>query len=897
MAEPKLLKLLSPANSDPVTYTWPLVKTLDGRDEASEIIDSIKFVCEDFPELKYAVENSILKGYDPKSYDCMQSICQRYNKGIKNILSLWKGRAPPPRMHKPPSQDLLKHVMNLCRNHAIKDAEKLNRYEPFSPEVYGETSHDMIAQILRDVPHNKEGIFLDLGSGIGQCVLQAAASNTFAECAGIEKAETPAEYAVAMEREFEKWMDWFGKIYTRFTLEKGDFLVDEWAEKIANADFVFVNNFAFGPQVDHQLKLRFAQMKEGAKLISSKAYCQLNFKFNSRNLSELGAMMRVTEIKPKSSESSVSWTNNAISYYCHEIDRTRLEKYFSVMQKKKTGIALDEDEMSLCSESNTSEQTGQGTTSDPSNHDETLEDNLDELYLGTTTRRQWQVLVSTLKQSKTEVTGSPTTNDTTTSQKKQPAKSNNKTASATGSTSSKTPKVDTTIKEQDENTRTPNIMGKRFGDKHPDLPDKVYKPGKQRRQIVTKEVAPSSHSSLSSSSSSTSEKEDEEEESEEITDSSDESINMSVSKIGKKPGLSTKNTDTPTSVKKTVPIKRSIASETSKRGRPANRGGYTHLKLNKNQRKNKLEETVSPLADKEVVKVKRPYVRKQNTCKQSSVNTDPQISIKRVSKDSPITTDNTKTDTTPPVRKPNKTKPKIIRDGMDFKKQSKPKSISPTKAPTNVTNNNNHNNPLSKMERDLDNLLAHMKTEIMDFIHYANTEEYSKQLKLMIQFEQAKKEMLARNIKETEDQVQSLLKVGLESLHKNISDLNMAVQVPGDLIEQSTQLADWNKNLESKVMEMELEVVSLEDKLKESWEQRQNQRAASNNSVPTAFMDLEFTKNTDTRSQLTNDLCHTILMTLGHRRSLMENETSLMEEIHILEKAAGESKPNVQVDT
>lgn len=27
--------------------------------------------------------------------------------------------------------------------------------------------------------------------------------------------------------------------------------------------FVFVNNFAFGPHVDHQLKLRFQSMKEG----------------------------------------------------------------------------------------------------------------------------------------------------------------------------------------------------------------------------------------------------------------------------------------------------------------------------------------------------------------------------------------------------------------------------------------------------------------------------------------------------------------------------------------------------------------------------------------------------------------------------------------------------------
>jgi hypothetical protein len=49
--------------------------------------------------------------------------------------------------------------------------------------------------------------------------------------------------------------------------------------------FIFVNNFAFGPNVDHMLKQRFADMKDGAKIISSKAFCSLNFRITDRNLS------------------------------------------------------------------------------------------------------------------------------------------------------------------------------------------------------------------------------------------------------------------------------------------------------------------------------------------------------------------------------------------------------------------------------------------------------------------------------------------------------------------------------------------------------------------------------------------------------------------------------------
>lgn len=66
---------------------------------------------------------------------------------------------------------------------------------------------------------------------------------------------------------------------------KGDFLADEHRESITGATIVFVNNFAFGPTVDHQLKLRFADLRDGARIVSSKSFCPLNFRITDRNLS------------------------------------------------------------------------------------------------------------------------------------------------------------------------------------------------------------------------------------------------------------------------------------------------------------------------------------------------------------------------------------------------------------------------------------------------------------------------------------------------------------------------------------------------------------------------------------------------------------------------------------
>ncbi|XP_019345477.1 histone-lysine N-methyltransferase, H3 lysine-79 specific isoform X7 [Alligator mississippiensis] len=86
-------------------------------------------------------------------------------------------------------------------------------------------------------------------------------------------------------------------------------------------------------KVDHQLKERFANMKEGGRIVSSKPFAPLNFRINSRNLSDIGTIMRVVELSPL--KGSVSWTGKPVSYYLHTIDRTILENYFSSLKNPK----------------------------------------------------------------------------------------------------------------------------------------------------------------------------------------------------------------------------------------------------------------------------------------------------------------------------------------------------------------------------------------------------------------------------------------------------------------------------------------------------------------------------------------------------------------------------------
>ena len=80
-------------------------------------------------------------------------------------------------------------------------------------------------------------------------------------------------------------MDFYGKRYSKFRLTQGDFLNPEHKSAILDSSIVFVNNFAFGPEVDQHLKTIFADLNDGARIFSSKAFCALNFRITDRNLS------------------------------------------------------------------------------------------------------------------------------------------------------------------------------------------------------------------------------------------------------------------------------------------------------------------------------------------------------------------------------------------------------------------------------------------------------------------------------------------------------------------------------------------------------------------------------------------------------------------------------------
>lgn len=176
-------------------------------------------------------------------------------------------------------------------------------------------------------------------------------------------------------------MQWYGKKFGEYKLIKGDFLTEEHREKINSASIVFVNNFAFGPNVDHQLKERFADLRDGARIVSSKSFCPLNFRITDRNLSDIGTIMHVSEMSPL--RGSVSWTGKPVSYYLHIIDRTKLERYFQKLRNPKLKKENGDDDIRSSREKAKRDLSKQMNNTSESEYDD------EDTNFGPTTRRAW----------------------------------------------------------------------------------------------------------------------------------------------------------------------------------------------------------------------------------------------------------------------------------------------------------------------------------------------------------------------------------------------------------------------------------------------------------------------------------------------------------------------------
>ncbi|KAF9560177.1 DOT1-domain-containing protein [Agrocybe pediades] len=209
---------------------------------------------------------------------------------------------------------------------------KLRQYEAFSSTVYGELMPSLAHEIIQLTNLGEDSLFVDLGSGVGNVVVQASLQ---AGCKsyGIELMPSPARIACDVVDQMKIRCRMWGVRIGKVELEKGDMLKSRRVDElIAKADVVLVDNKVFEESLNEALRPKFLDLKEGATVVSLAPFVSsINARLTKRNVDDISAVFDVTE-RPYIS-GSVSWGNNPGTYYVHKMDR---EGYAKIKAKFDT---------------------------------------------------------------------------------------------------------------------------------------------------------------------------------------------------------------------------------------------------------------------------------------------------------------------------------------------------------------------------------------------------------------------------------------------------------------------------------------------------------------------------------------------------------------------------------
>ena len=121
----------------------------------------------------------------------------------------------------------------------------LKQYEAFSSTVYGELMPALSHEMIRLTKLHEDSLFLDLGSGVGNVVVQASLQ-TGCKSYGIELMPHPARVARDMSEQIQIRCRMWGVRMGKVELEEGNMLSSRrMDELISKADVVLVDNKVF----------------------------------------------------------------------------------------------------------------------------------------------------------------------------------------------------------------------------------------------------------------------------------------------------------------------------------------------------------------------------------------------------------------------------------------------------------------------------------------------------------------------------------------------------------------------------------------------------------------------------------------------------------------------------
>lgn len=158
--------------------------------------------------------------------------------GLREYVKTW-GRTGIP---KAVSLRLIEETYQRCVGPQVNT---LRNYEAFSSETYGELMPSLVSDIIRQTGLGENSLFLDLGCGVGNVVLQASLE-TGCKSFGVEIMPAPVGMARGQLEQLKIRTRMWGVNMGEVEIEEGDMLKSERVAKLmSEADVVLINNKVF----------------------------------------------------------------------------------------------------------------------------------------------------------------------------------------------------------------------------------------------------------------------------------------------------------------------------------------------------------------------------------------------------------------------------------------------------------------------------------------------------------------------------------------------------------------------------------------------------------------------------------------------------------------------------
>ncbi|AMD21629.1 HFL227Cp [Eremothecium sinecaudum] len=274
------------------------------------------------------IVKSLYSACESRSKDKFVGSLNKYNELIKTIprseiVSHLKSLKVIPLSF---IHELLQLIYSRC---VLPKVHSLKEYQGFSNYVYGELLPSFLSTAYKQCEMKPDHIFMDLGSGVGNCVMQASIEYGCKLSFGCEIMKNASDLAEKQLHELRQRCKLWGIAYKpiEFSLRKSFIDNPEVDKLLPICDVILINNFIFDTKLNLQVENLIQVLKPGSKIITLKSLRPSGYTIRFDNVDNILNRLKVEKFTMP--EDSVSWTHRGgTEYYISTVQSNIDESIF-----------------------------------------------------------------------------------------------------------------------------------------------------------------------------------------------------------------------------------------------------------------------------------------------------------------------------------------------------------------------------------------------------------------------------------------------------------------------------------------------------------------------------------------------------------------------------------------